>query len=92
MTPTSTWPRPALIALGALLLLAALGWGWAIERAGRVGAREEALAATGARVRALEQQTGHLETTLAAERRAAGKLAAIGARLQTARAELTAAE
>jgi hypothetical protein len=51
MAPLSTWPRPALITLGVLLLAAVLGWGLAIERSSRVSDREEALAAAEARGR-----------------------------------------
>ncbi len=92
MAPLSTWPRPALVALAVLLLAALSGWGFAIERSGRVGAREEALAAAEARGRAAQQRAGEVEGALAAERGAAGDLAALQARLGAAQGEAAAAE
>jgi len=92
MAPLSTWPRPALVASGVLLLAALAGWGFAIERSGRVGAREEALAAAETRGRAAQQRAGELEGALAAERGAAGDLAALQNRIVAAQGEAAAAE
>jgi hypothetical protein len=36
MTPLSTWPRPALITLGVLLLAAVLGWGFVLPPLSRL--------------------------------------------------------
>ena len=92
MSSLSTWPKPALVALAALLFAAISGWGFAIERSSRVGAREEALAAAEARGRAAQQRAGEVEGALAAERGAAGDLAALQARLGAAQGEAAAAE
>ena len=92
MAPLSTWPRPALITLGVLLLAAVLGWGVAIERASRVSDREEALAAAEARGRVVQQRVGEVEGTLTTERTSAGDLTALQQRITGAQEQATAAE
>jgi hypothetical protein len=92
MAPLSSWPRPALITLGVLLLAAVLGWGLAIERSSRVSDREEALAAAEARGRVVQQRVGEVEGTLTAERRATGDLAALQQRITVAQDQAATAE
>ena len=88
MAQLTTWPRPALYTVGALSLAAALGWGVAIERNARVTAERQAVAATDARARSLEQRAGTAEADLARERQASGDLDAVNQRLVSARGEL----
>ena len=92
MTPLSTWPRPALITLGVLLLAAVLGWGFAIERNSRVSDREQALTAAEIRGRAAQQRVGEVEGALTMERRTAGDLAALQQRIAGAQGQAAAAE
>lgn len=63
-------PGPAVVALG-LLAPALCGCGYTLERASRIEAREQALAAAETRGDALQRRVGELETALAAQRRAA---------------------
>src|SRR4051812_17220950 len=92
MTPLSTWPRPALITLGVLLLAAILGWGFVIDRSSRLSDREKALAATEARGRTAQQRVGEIESVLTTERRAAGDLAALQKRIAGAQGQVATAE
>ena len=52
-----TWPRPAQLTLGGLLLLGILGWSIAIGRGGRLGDAEE-------RNRSLDAQVAQLNGSL----------------------------
>ena len=92
MAPLSSWPRPALITLGVLVLAAVLGWGVAIERSSRVSDREEALAAAEGRGRVAQQRVGEVESALTTERRAAGDLAALQQRITGAQGQAATAE
>jgi predicted nucleic acid-binding Zn-ribbon protein len=84
MIKFSHWTRPVLL-LPVLLAGCAPG-------AGRVSSVEQALQASQSQGSALRQRVAELESALEAERRAAGDLAAIEARMAQARASLGAAQ
>ena len=88
MAQLMTWPRPALYTAGALALAAVLGWGVAIERNARVTAERQAVAATDARARSLEQRAATAEADVARQRQASGELDAVTQRLAAARGQL----
>ena len=62
-----TWPTPALITLGVLLLLGLLGWWLATSRGSRLAAAED-------RARGLDTQVAQVNSMLTQERQAAGDL------------------
>uniref|UniRef100_UPI0038D1F047 hypothetical protein n=1 Tax=Roseomonas rosulenta TaxID=2748667 RepID=UPI0038D1F047 len=88
MTSTRALARLALLASVAVLPAC----GYSVENSARVAGLERDLTASQARGQELTARVGELETTLAAERRARGDLAAIERRLAIARRDLGSAQ
>uniref|UniRef100_UPI0022EB8345 hypothetical protein n=1 Tax=Falsiroseomonas oryzae TaxID=2766473 RepID=UPI0022EB8345 len=77
MHSTSRWRRPATLGCLPLVLVPLAGCGYTVERSSRIAATDRALSESEARGVALGQRVTELEAALAAERRAAGDLAAL---------------
>ena len=92
MNELSNWSRTTWIVVGALLVIAVLGWGFALDRDRRLEEHASQIAVLEGEQSALGQRFAELETTLADERQAAGDLAALNEQMATAQAELETVE
>ncbi|MFC7539433.1 hypothetical protein ACFQU2_08105 [Siccirubricoccus deserti] len=92
MQTSSRGPRRSLAVIGPVLLASLSGCGLTVERTSRLDAMQRDLAAAETQGGVLRQRVAELESTLAAERQAAGDLAVLDQRLAQARASLAAAQ
>ena len=92
MEELSNWSRTTWIVVGALLVIAVLGWGFALDRDRKLDEHASQITVLEGEQSALGQRFAELETTLADERQAAGDLAALNEQLTAAQAELETVE